>query len=155
MIKNLYVNKMLFYGKSAIGLGESLNIPATTKDLIENNLEEAGLYFANNQESYKKYCAEYHKGKESLAAQHGFFKNEHKQGRFLADVVTADDLIDRFYGTFPNIHSYLSSCADTAVATLYGRTPDVFGRVRRFAKPETSGDESSIRRAAQNFPIQG
>ncbi len=155
MIKNLYVNKMLFYGKSAIGLGETLNIPATTKDLIEGNKEETDKYMQENYKSYDEYCRTYYKGRSSNAAMHDFLKREHKEKRFLAEVTTADDLIDRFYGTFPNIYSYLTNCAEQAVRDGLVKTSDPVERIRFFAKPNDNSDVNSIKRAAQNFPIQG
>ncbi len=38
----------LFYGKSAIGLGDTLDIPATTKDLIEIYREEYDNYMTTH-----------------------------------------------------------------------------------------------------------
>jgi DNA polymerase I-like protein with 3'-5' exonuclease and polymerase domains len=145
----------LFYGKSAIGLGESLNIPATTKDLLELNPEDVANYMRENIESYQEYCKTYYKGRSSQSSMHDFLKREHKEKRFLPEVTTADDLIDRFYGTFPNIYSYLTNCAEEAVKVNFIKTSDPIQRIRFFAKPNDNSDVNSIRRAAQNFPIQG
>lgn len=144
----------LFYGKSAVGLGESLNIPATTKDLVDKYPEEVESYLKANNESYEVYCREYYKGRRSAAAEHDFLKKAHKDGLFLFEVTTADDLIDRFYGTFPNIYSYLTNCAEEALQNGYVKTPDPIQRMRFFKKPEDNSEANSIKRAAQNFPIQ-
>jgi len=145
----------LFYGKSAVGLGESLNIPATTKDLIDKYPEEVEVYLEQNHEGYDLYCRTYYKGRASNTSMHDFLKQEHKQKRFLSDITTADDLIDRFYGTFPNIYSYLTQCAEQAVQDRYIKTPDPIKRIRFFSKPRDNSEANSIKRAAQNFPIQG
>ena len=146
----------LFYGKSAIGLGESLNIPATTVDLIEGWPAEYEQFMLDNADEYKAYHRGYStSGRNTKAARHAYIKIKHKEGLFLPDIVTADDLVDRFYATFPNIHSYLTQQADQAAIDKYIRTPDPVGRVRRFAYPEHDGDISAIKRAAMNMPIQG
>ena len=145
---------MLFYGKTAVGLGESLNLPATTKDLLENYPEETNEYLSKNEVSLKEFLASRDK-RNSATARHEFLKEEHKAGRFLGEVTTADDLIDRFYSTFPNINSYLSECANKAVIELFIRTSDPIGRIRKFPAPENNGEESAIKRAAMNMPIQG
>lgn len=152
MIKNLCVNKMLFYGKSAIGLGESLNMPATTKDLLLKYPEEVEDYINSNQVEYKLYCDTYYKGRQSNTAAHEFLKKMHKEGSFLEDITTADDLIDRFYGTFPNIYSYLSQCAEQAVREFKIVTPDIFRRIRKFTYTEDQGELNAIKRAAMNMP---
>jgi len=146
---------MLFYGKTAVGLGDSLNIPATTAELIEKNLELFENYLIEKSEDYKVYISTYNSGKDTKKSRHEFIKSEHKSGRFLPEITTADDLIDRFYTTFPNINSYLLGCADTAVIQNFIRTPDPIGRVRKFTRPNTNGEENAIRRAAMNMPIQG
>jgi hypothetical protein len=145
----------LFYGKSAIGLGESLNIPATTGDLIEMYPKERDEFMATNDEEYTNFYKNYKSGRNTNSAKHDFLKQAHKDGRFLPNVATADDLIDRFYSTFPNIYSFLSNCAEQAVIDKYIRTPDPIARVRKFPYPEHEGDKSSIKRAAMNMPIQG
>jgi len=145
----------LFYGKTAIGLGNSLDIPATTADLIELFEMEYIMYLEANEESYNKFYPNYKSGRNTKGAKHEWIKQEHKAGFFLPEEVTADDLIDRFYDTFPNINSYLKGVADQAVKDQFIKTPDPIGRVRRFPYPEHSGDESAIKRAAMNMPIQG
>ena len=145
----------LFYGKSAIGLGDTLDIPANTSELIETHADAYKKYMEDNEESYLTYVTEYRSGRESAIALREFIKKEHKEGRFLGNVVTADDLIDRFYATFPKINSFLRGCAENAVIDKYVRTPDPIGRIRRFPHPESSQDENAIKRQAQNSPIQG
>jgi len=145
----------LFYGKTAIGLGESLDLPATTSDLIELHNEEYDKYLLEHEDDYTEFYKSYKSGRNTKSARHEWIKQEHKSGKFLGEETTADDLIDRFYGTFPNIYKYLSSMAEEAVKDQFIRTPDPIGRVRRFAYPEHQGDESAIKRAAMNMPIQG
>jgi len=153
--KSKAVSFGLFYGKTAVGLGESLKIPATTKELIEENLEVYLAYMEENQADYEAFYRGFKSGRNTETARHEWIKAQHKSGRFLPDISTADDLIDRFYTTFPKIHSVLLEFAEGAVKEFLIRTPDVIGRIRRFPHPEFKGDESSIRRAAQNMPIQG
>lgn len=145
----------LFYGKSAIGLGNSLDIPATTKDLIKLYGEECEKYVNEHPEEYDLYCREYHKGNKSLTSKHGFIKHEHKARRLLGEVNTADDLIDTFYSTFPNIHSFLSNCADEGARQYFIRIPGPFGRIRFFRPPADETELGAIRRQSMNAPIQG
>lgn len=145
----------LFYGKTAIGLGDTLSIPAVTEDLITWYPEETEIFMLNNNEVYKRFLDERHKGRVSVSAYKNFLKIEHKEGRYMGSVKTADDLIDLFYATFPNIHSYLLGRAEFAVANKYVRTSGPVGRIRRFKFPESNTEENSIRRKAQNSPIQG
>jgi len=145
----------LFYGKSNIGLGASLNIPATTQDLMFNYPEKVQQHQEDFYEDYLAFCRGTDpdsKGKPNKTNLKNWLKMEHKQGRFLPEVVTADDLIDRFYGAFPNIHSHLAACADEAVNKKFIRTSDPISRIRRFAHPNTSSEENAIRRQAMNFP---
>lgn len=145
----------LFYGKTAIGLGDALDIPATTEDLIELNIEAYKDYLSKNEDSLNQYVVTYKAGRMSMSAEKDWIKKEHKEGRFLPDITTADDLIDRFYATFPSINRFLTNCAEDAVVNKYARTPDPVGRIRRFPTPETNGDKNAIKRQAQNSPIQG
>jgi len=145
----------LFYGKTAIGLGDDLGVPATSKELVILHQDEADSYILDNSDDYDTYVSEYHKKRKSNTSVHNYLKREHKEGRFLDDIQTADDLIDLFYSTFPNIHQFLVGCADDAVEYKYVRTPGIIGRIRRFKLPEDSTEENSIRRKGQNSPIQG
>lgn len=144
----------IMYGKSAIGLGESLNLPSTTADLIEQYSEEYAAFMEEHMEDYEAFYRGYRSGRNTKGARHEWIKAQHKNGNFLPDVVTGDDLIDRFHNAFPQMHKFLDDSSQEGVENKYIRTPDVIGRVRRFPHPEYSGDESKIRRAAQNFKIQ-
>jgi DNA polymerase I-like protein with 3'-5' exonuclease and polymerase domains len=145
----------LFYGKSSIGLGESLNIPATTSDLIEKYPEEYKQFMLDNKEGYEKFCFEYGYKLNSKSSKHDFIKEKHKEGLFLHDITTADDLVERFYTTFPNIREFLVNSGETSVINKYIRTPDPIARIRRFPNPEYESDKASIKRAGMNLPIQG
>lgn len=145
----------LFYGKTAIGLGDSLDIPANTEELITIHEAQYNQFLEDNQESLNQYIKTYKAGRVSVSGKKDWIKKEHKEGRFLPEITTADDLIDRFYDTFPNIHRFLTNCAEDAVITKYVRTPDPVGRIRRFPEPKTNGDKNAIKRQAQNSPIQG
>jgi hypothetical protein len=141
----------LFYGKTIIGLAESLNIPGTTEDLINLFPVETEEFLLTSRTEFLAYC----NGKETQKAKHDFLKLMHYQGKYLPEVETADDLINRFFSTFPSIHRTLMKWADTGVSTLTSRTPGPINRRRIFPKPSTNGEENSIRRAAMNTPIQG
>jgi DNA polymerase I-like protein with 3'-5' exonuclease and polymerase domains len=145
----------LFYGKTAIGLGDTLNIPAVTDDLMTWYPKETEIFILNNDRQYKEFLEANHKGRESASAYKAFLKREHREKRYMGNIKTADDLIDLFYATFPNIHAYLLGRAEFAVVNKYVRTSGPVGRIRRFKFPESSTEENSIRRKAQNSPIQG
>ena len=81
------------YGKSAIGLGESLGIPGTTSDLIAMYKDEYDSYMNNNYEDYKAFYIGYRSGRNTEKARHEWIKAQHKAGKFLPDVVTGDDMI--------------------------------------------------------------
>jgi DNA polymerase I-like protein with 3'-5' exonuclease and polymerase domains len=142
------------YGKSAIGLGESLGIPGTTADMISIYKEEYDRYMNDNYEDYKAFYPSFKSGRNSDLARHEWIKGQHKIGKFLPDVVTGDDMIDRVFTALPFMAKFLNESAQEGYQNKYIRTPDIIGRVRRFAFPEFKSDESAIRRASQNFPIQ-
>ena len=154
---------MLFYGKSAIGLGDTLQIPATTKDLIDAYPASYTAFLDNNKEEYEEFYMINNQGRDTQRSLMDFIKHEHKQGRFMGEVVTADDLIDRFFKTFPNIKRTLAEYALTGVNTRRVRTPGPIGRLRYFPKSTVtlsdndmnSSEEGAIRRRSQNTPIQG
>ena len=157
----------LFYGKSNIGLGDTLGIPSTTKDLIEKYPEEYKEYMNEYEDLYVEFIDFTNLGRDTQRSKLDFIKREHAEKRFLGEVVTADDLITRFFTVFPNIKRTLAECANTGVNTRRIRTLDPIGRVRFFPKamhvPEevggkeemNNGEEGSIRRKSQNTPIQG
>lgn len=146
---------MICYGKTAIGLGESLNIPATTAELLEAYSEDFRTYLHEKEQHFLNYCNTYHKGKESDTALHNWIKQEHKQGRFLPDIVTGDDMIDRVFLALPAMADFLKNSSEEGLRQKYIRTPDFISRVRFFKQPEFSSEESEIRRQAQNYKIQG
>ncbi len=153
----------LFYGKSAIGLGDTLQIPATTKDLIDAYPDKYRSFLDNNKEEYEEFYMVNNQGRDTQRSLMDFIKHEHKEGRFMEEVVTADDLIDRFFKTFPNIKRTLADYAITGVNTRRVRTPGPIGRLRYFPKSAvtlsdnemSSSEEGAIRRRSQNTPIQG
>lgn len=145
---------MICYGKSAIGLGESLGIPGTTSDLIAMYKDEYDRYMNDNYEDYKAFYIGYRSGRNTEKARHEWIKAQHKAGKFLPDVVTGDDMIDRVFNALPYMAKFLNESAQEGYQNKYIRTPDIIGRVRRFPPPEYDKDEAAIRRAAQNFKIQ-
>jgi DNA polymerase-1 len=77
------------------------------------------------------------------------------KGLFLPDIITGDDLIQRFKNAFPLLNAYLADGAESAVNRQYIRTADIFGRIRFFERPANIKEEKAIFREAMNFPIQG
>jgi DNA polymerase I-like protein with 3'-5' exonuclease and polymerase domains len=144
----------LMYGKSAIGLAESLDLLATTEELIEFYPMEAKKYINENAESYNKWVNEFKKGKKSRTSRRLYLKEAHADGKFLPDVITGADLVDRFYGTFPNIRKFLVEGADDAVDASFIATPDPFRRKRFFPRADSTREQKSIHRKAMNYPIQ-
>jgi hypothetical protein len=145
---------MICYGKSAPGLGESLNIPGTTEDLMTQYPAEVNSYLLEQEENYNTFCLTYFKGRRTNTSLLDFIRQEHKRGAFLPDVVTGQDLIDRIFENLPHMANFLKSSAETGVMNKFITTPDVFQRVRRYPMPNSSSEENSIRRTAQNYPIQ-
>jgi DNA polymerase I-like protein with 3'-5' exonuclease and polymerase domains len=143
------------YGKSAVGLGESLNIPGTTEDIIEQNPEAFKEYMKENKEAFKVFCAEFNNGKNTKKAIHDFIKREHMENRFLPDVVSGQDLIDRVFNALPAMAEFLHSSAEQGAIQNYIRTPDFFSRLRKFPVPEGNTALNRIKRASQNYGIQG
>jgi len=142
------------YGKSAPGLGESLNIPGTTDDLIKLYQEEFDLYLEENATEYKQYCITYKNGKNTKSGMHDFIKLEHSAGRFLPDIVTGQDLIDKLFNALPNMAIFLHDSAEEGALQGFIRTPDAISRVRKFAQPNSNSELNAIKRAAQNYKIQ-
>jgi len=149
------LTKLICYGKSAIGLGESLNIPATTDDLITEYQNEIDEYLNLNLNFYNDFCKTYHSGKHSQKSLHAFIKNEHKNGRLLGDIVTGDDMIDRVFNRLPYMADFLKNSAEEGLRNKFIRTPDIIGRIRFFKQPEYPSEEGEIKRQAQNYKIQG
>jgi len=143
------------YGKSAVGLAETLNLFIGTEDLIENFPEEADKLLENYKSEYFIYCQENHNGKNNKTSKKDFIKFKRGQGLFLPDKITGDDLINRFRNAFPKLNSTLSSNAEEAVSKLYSRTDDVFGRIRFFEAPRDMSEEKAIFRESMNYKIQG
>ena len=146
---------MIAYGKSAVGLGESLNIPGTTEDIINTYPKDYDDFMRDNKNRYKEYCQEYNNGKLSKKAVHDFIKLEHSEGRFLPDVVSGQDLIDRVFNALPAMADFLHSSAEQGAIQNYIRTPDMFSRLRKFPVPESNSALNRIKRASQNYGIQG
>ena len=73
----------------------------------------------------------------------------------MPEVVTADELVQKFYQAYPSLRSYLLSKGQFAKQSLHVRTDDPFGRVRFFEEPDYESGYSSIERAGMNTPIQG
>jgi DNA polymerase I-like protein with 3'-5' exonuclease and polymerase domains len=144
----------IMYGKSAIGLGESLGVPSSTSELIEEYELEYQNYMLEHDEDYKAFYVGYRSGRNTKGARHEWIKNQHKLGLFLPDIVTGDDLIDRFHNAFPEMAKFLDDSSEEGAVNKHIYTPDVINRVRRFPHPQFSGEESKIRRQAQNFKIQ-
>lgn len=142
------------YGKSAIGLADSLDIPATTEDLMNHYPEETETFLKENESEMVKYLDDYYQGKNTKMTRRMFLKEQHSQGNYLPQVITGDDLVQRFYGAFPNIHSTLVDGAESAAKSLNIRTPDIFSRARYFGVPSETKEEKGIIRKAMNFPIQ-
>jgi hypothetical protein len=155
MIKNLYGNKMLFYGKSVIGLAEDLDIPIGMSELLDIYVEECDRYLANHAIEYTNYINTYYNGKSTRNAKKEFLKTEYLAERFLPEVVTASKMVDLFYNTFPNIQATLTNNADNAVIKGYIATMDPFKRRRYFDPPNNPAEEAAIKRQAMNSPIQG
>jgi hypothetical protein len=145
----------LMYGKSAVGLGESLDLPAHTEDLMTKYSKECKEFFKDTSESYEKFYKSFKSGRNTQGAKKEWIKGHKESGKFLPHITTADELVNRFYNTFPSIHSFLTECSDKAVKELFIYTPDPINRVRRFSHPKFESDTAEIRRQAMNFPIQG
>ncbi len=144
----------LFYGMSAIGLADGLGLCGTTTDLMEFYKEETSTYMFENHESYQTYCDEYKKGRKSKTAQREFLKQEHEEGRYLPDIVTGDDLVQRFYKAYPKVRQFLLQKGESAKTTLRVANDGPFKRIRFFTAPEYESGFGSIERQAMNFPIQ-
>jgi len=150
----------LMYGKSAVGLADDLGLFVGVEDLINNFEEEADNYIHNNDDEgtytpeYAAFVHERYKGRFSKTSRKMFLKEEHKSGKWKGDIVTGDDLVERFYKSFPNIRSFLVDGADVAVQKSHIRTPDIFGRIRFFDPPDDIREEKAIHRQAMNYPIQ-
>ncbi len=70
----------------------------------------------------------------------------------------AEDLINRYFASYPSVKKFLESTAKSAVQKGYSITPD--GRKRWYRMPDKTDPDynrlmSSIRREATNHPIQG
>jgi len=142
------------YGKSAVGLAESLDLYANTDELIEAFPNEIDALLYENKYEYEEFCMNNHNGKHNKTSTKAFIKHKRSLGEFLPDEITGDDLINRFRNAFPNLNSYLSNNADSAVIKLNSRTKDIFGRLRFFEKPDSIKEEKAIFREALNHPIQ-
>jgi len=149
----------LFYGKSAVGLAEDLDLFIGTEDLILHHEQDAESftrdYEGNYTKEYSSFVNSNYSGKFSRISKKSFLKEQHKKGLWKGDIVTADDLIERFFNVFPSVKETLINGADIAVQNCYIRTPDPFGRVRFFEAPNNTGEERAIHRQAMNYPIQG
>lgn len=169
----------LFYGKSAVGLSNDLDIPVGVQQLIEDNFYEAEAYirFVTDKQAkklskkedlsekdfkevpfkneYATFIKERYKDRHSKTSLKEYLKIEHKEGRWLPEIVTADDLIDRFFNVFPKVKEVLVEGAESASIKSHIKTDDIFGRIRFFDPPEDEKEKAAIIRKAMNFPIQG
>lgn len=143
------------YGKSAIGLGETLNIPGTTEDLIQDYAEEYEAYMEEHWEDYMAFVRTQPTKRDTKHNRHDWIKGQHKSGAFLGDVVTGDDMIARVFSAMPDLEKFLTSSAEEAATTRVIRTPDIFQRTRRFAVPQFDSGWNAIKRQGQNYKIQG
>jgi DNA polymerase I-like protein with 3'-5' exonuclease and polymerase domains len=144
----------VLYGKSAIGLAETLDLYANTDDLIEAFPIEVDTLLYENKDEYQQFCLNNHNGKHNKTSTKAFVKYKRSLSEFLSDEITGDDLIQRFKTAFPNLNNYLSNNAEASVSRLHSRTKDVFGRIRFFEKPENMKEEKAIFRESMNHPIQ-
>ena len=144
----------LFYGMSAIGLADGLGLLATTSEIIEAYPKETKQFLIDHCENYDTYCNEYKKGRQSETSKKEFLKIQHEAGKYMGDVVTGDDLVQRFYKAYPKVRAFLVDKGETAKQLLHVRTPDLFGRIRFFEEPDYENGYGAIERAAMNMPIQ-
>jgi len=144
----------VMYGKSAIGLARDLDLYENTDDLMEQNQEEVIKTLELYSERYKNHCLENHSGKDNKISKKTFIKLLRSEGLFLPDLITGDDLVQRFKSAFPLLNNYLSDGAESAVIRSWIRTQDAFGRIRFFDKPENIKEEKAIFREALNLRIQ-
>jgi len=64
-------------------------------------------------------------------------------------------LMEAYFEVFPKLSKYMQSKNTFGVSHKYVRALPPFGRVRFFDTPRNKGEENSIGRKSQNFPIQG
>ena len=143
------------YGKSAVGLADDLNIPVGVSELIEENPGDVEKFLAQNEDDYSNYCSLVYEGKQNKTSQKTYLKDKHVKGLFLKEIVTADDLIRKYFETFPGVRDFLEGNGESAVQNCYIRMPDLFGRIRFFSPPIDNGEKAAIKRQGQNAPIQG
>ena len=141
----------IMYGKSAIGLARDLGLFANTEELIDGNLEAVENLLINYSDRYKSHCLEQHNGKETKLSRKTFIKVMRNEGLFLPDIITGDDLVQRFKSAFPLLNAYLSDGAESAVVRQFIRTADIFGRIRFFERPNNIKEEKAIFREAMNM----
>lgn len=140
---------------SAVGLGDQLDLPASTTDLLILYPEETLNYVAEYADEYVEYCNVYKKGRKSKTSEKEFLKLEHEEGRFMPNVMTADELVQKFYHAYPNLRAYLLRKGEFSKQALHSRTDDPFGRIRFFDEPDFESGWGVIERAGMNFSIQG
>jgi DNA polymerase I-like protein with 3'-5' exonuclease and polymerase domains len=144
----------VMYGKSAIGLAESLDLYANTDELIDAFQGQVDEFIMNCAEEFSNFIAYNHSSKDNKTSRKAFIKYKRSLGQFLSDEITGDDLLQRFRNAFPLLNSYLSNNAESAVSRLHSRTKDIFGRLRFFEKPDNMKEEKAIFREAMNHPVQ-
>jgi len=144
----------IMYGKSAIGLARDLDLYENTDDLMEQNGGAVLEALLEHKAEYDQHCLENHNGKDNKMSRKAFIKSLRSRGLFLPDLITGDDLVQRFKTAFPLLNSYLSDGAESAVIRSWIRTQDIFGRIRFFEKPENVKEEKAIFREAMNMRIQ-
>jgi DNA polymerase I-like protein with 3'-5' exonuclease and polymerase domains len=145
---------MLFYGKSAIGLAEDLNILLGSTEIYETYPAEVNKYMYYKKAEYLNFINFNYTGKDSLTAKKAFIKQEHSFGRFMPEIVTADDLVNRFYDTFPRIKEVLSGGAERAAIEGFITTKDIFERKRFFGPTDVIKEQKAIIRQAMNYCVQ-
>ena len=145
----------LFYGKTAVGLGEDMDIPGTVQDLMLTNYVEVDSYINLHKDRFNIYLATYYKKRNSLRARLEFAREAYEKGDLFPGVKTASGLITRFYEVFPNVKKVLVGEAERAAEVGYIQIKSPIGRVRKFKPATTNGEKNAIVRQASNTPIQG
>jgi len=142
------------YGKSVVGLASDLNILIGISEIILAFPEESSKYIKDNLNEYLDYCKIYHENKNNASTEKSFLKEQHILNFFKPEIVTSDDLVRKYFETFPGIYTFLEGSGEFAQNNCYIATPDIFQRIRFFAPPADKSEVAAIRRAGQNFPIQ-
>lgn len=145
---------MTLYGKTAVGLGETLNLPVGSTELMEKYHNEFEEFLQNNNTDFKSFIKEKFEGKNNKVTKKEYFKHIRSKGLFKPEIVTADDLIQRLKNTYSGAFAMIERCSTSGIQLHRVSTLDPFGRIRFFSPPENTKEVAEIGRAAGNFPIQ-